>query len=348
MTVFMTLTGIPSNKQGEVGKAKKAGKIRYKDISYVPMKGQVAVLKPIIDKISITYVGHPDLKAVLVQNLLQEIEAGNHWESAPFKKGPVLYQASARLVIPSSGHSVVVQAGPKKKTTTHTLRLEFNPTALGGPGIAFLKSKLEALVLDGLSFTDIIVNGRVTRADIAVDIVGVHLADLLIAVNGGGKQHWYLSAEGKPETGYLGIKPSNKNAKWTAYNKRQELKDNGKKQFKDSHVLQAYGGLSHTRIEYRATPMKSFPELGSLENPLLDISLAYPERPKRIEPYVWTFFVDSCARRGQSAALEMLPEGPIRKKFEKAVGSLHTTFWRPDEIWKAWDKALVESGLLHP
>jgi hypothetical protein len=55
------------------------------------MKGQVAVLKPIIDKISITYIiGDPDLKAVVVQNLLHEIEEGvGHWQSGAFKVGSV-------------------------------------------------------------------------------------------------------------------------------------------------------------------------------------------------------------------------------------------------------------------
>jgi len=37
MPVFTTLTGVPSNKQEEVGKGKKkVGKIRYDDISYIP------------------------------------------------------------------------------------------------------------------------------------------------------------------------------------------------------------------------------------------------------------------------------------------------------------------------
>jgi hypothetical protein len=77
---------------------------------------------------------------------LQEIEAGGDWQSGAFKIGSVAYQASAKFMIPSSSHSVLVQAGPKKKTTTHNLRVEFNPAALGAPGIAYLKEQLESLV----------------------------------------------------------------------------------------------------------------------------------------------------------------------------------------------------------
>jgi hypothetical protein len=86
---------------------------------------------------------------------------------------------------------------------------------------------------------------KVTRVDIAVDIVGLHLAALLLSNKTGGKQHWYLSPEGKPETGYLGIKPKDKNAKWKIYNKRQDIKDKSK-----FPIEQAFGGLSRTRLEY--------------------------------------------------------------------------------------------------
>jgi hypothetical protein len=339
MPVFMTLTGVSSNKQ-EGGK-KKVGKIPINKISYIPIKGQVAVLKPIIDKISITYIiSDPDLKAVLVQNLKQETEAGGHWQSAAWKKGTVVYEASAELAIPSSGHTVHVHVGPKKKTTT--LRLEFNPTELGAPGIAFLKTQLEKLVLDGLSFSDIIAKGKVTRVDIAVDIVGIHLADVLLLVKGGGKQHWYLSGDGKPETGYLGMSKKAKNAKLKAYNKRQEVKDHSK-----VPVEQAHGGLSHTRVEYIfKTPNKSFLELNTLKNPFDKISLAYPKAPKGVKAYAWVFFMDSCVRRGQTAALAMIPEGKLRKSYQKAIDDSQASFWRPGKIWEAWPAALVNSGVV--
>ena len=343
MPVFMTLTGVPSNKPEEGGKGKqKVGKIPFNKISYIPIKGQVAVLKPILDKISITYIiGDPDLKAVVVQNLLHEIVEGvGHWQSGAFKVGSVAYQASAKLMIPSSGDSVLVQAGPKKKTTTHALRLEFNPAALGSSGIAFLKSQLESLVPDGLSFADIIANGKVTRVDIAVDIVGLHLAALLLSNKTGGKQHWYLSPEGKPETGYLGIQPKDKNAKWKIYNKRQDIKDKSK-----FPVEQAFGGLSRTRLEYTYVTSKPFAKLAALENRFYEISLAYPKPPKGVKPYAWTFFIDSCVRRGQPAALALLPDGKLRKSYQKALDTAHVSFWRPDKIWEAWPDALSGSGL---
>ena len=112
MPIYATLTGVSSNKpEGKL----KIGKIPLQKISYLPVKGQVAVLKPIIDKISITYIGDPNLTPVLVQNLKQETEAGVCWQMAPWKNGPVLYQATADLVTPAGGSVARLQVGPKKK-----------------------------------------------------------------------------------------------------------------------------------------------------------------------------------------------------------------------------------------
>lgn len=272
---------------------------------------------------------------------MQETESGGHWKSAPWSKGPVAYKATADLVVPTSGHTVRLEVGPKTKTPTHTLRLEFNPTALGAPGIAFLKKHLEELVPDGLSFAHIIANGKITRLDVAVDLVGISLTDLLVSAKSGGKQHWYLSATGKPETGYLGIGKSDKNAKWKTYNKRQQVKDTVK-----TLAEPAYGGLSHTRVEYTYTPMKSFLHLGKLENRFTEFSVAYPMAPKGVKSHQWAFFIDSCSRRGEKAASALLPEGTLRSRYEKALVSAHASFWRPEKIWEAWPEALVNCGLL--
>jgi hypothetical protein len=67
------------------------------------------------------------------------------------------------------------------------------------------------------------------------------------------------------------MKKSDKNAKWTTYNKRQQVKDSP-----EPPAEQAYGGLSHTRIEYRAKPNKPFSELCTVKSPLTEISVAYP------------------------------------------------------------------------
>jgi hypothetical protein len=52
MPIYYVINGVSSNKQE--GEEKKKGKIESSEISYCPIKGRVAVLKPFIDKITIT------------------------------------------------------------------------------------------------------------------------------------------------------------------------------------------------------------------------------------------------------------------------------------------------------
>ena len=278
MPLWLLLKGLSSNKQDieskidiEIGKKDKKGKILSKDIAYCPITGQVAVLKPVIDKVSIVYKmggSDPDLMPGLVEGLLLDAEDKTDFKSAGhIQTGAVTYKASVKLVVPPNGEEVLLQAGPKKAGLAHDLRLEFNPSRLGSAGMAFLKEKLEDVLLGAVSFSHILATGRVTRLDIAVDLVGIRIDALDIQYKGEGKAHWYFSGSGQPETGYLGIKQSDKNAPWTAYNKRKQLKE------ASGGLAQLYGGLSHTRIEFHAKPNKPLAEMKLLANPFTKISM---------------------------------------------------------------------------
>ena len=351
MPVYLVIEGVSSNKQE--GEEKKKGKIELSEISYCPIEGRVAVLKPFIDKITITHkIADKELTAALVESLLQEAdkEQGHFKKAAQFKSGAVSYRASVNLIVPPGDAQVLIQAGPKKKGITHALRLEFNPSRLGKPGIAFLKTQIESLVSgplvsDDLSFDDIIAKGTVTRVDIAVDVVGIRVDKLDVRFLGDGKSHWYYSNKGQPETGYYGIKQNKKKqnspAPWITYNKRQEIKDKGPEGGK-----QLYGGLSHTRIEFHAIQKKPFAKLGTLANPFDTISLAYPQAPKGIKPYAWAFFLDACHRRGREEALQTISEVATRNKYAAALEEAHKAFWKPEQIWKHWPAAIQQSGLL--
>jgi hypothetical protein len=345
MPVFFVLKGFSSNKHGDEEKIQeKKGTVGVTQICYIPIQNQVAVLNPFIDKISITYkISDNDGKRAIIEALMGAVEEKGPFTAAPtFKSGKTTYKASVHLIVPPHGHKVLIQVGPKKqKGLTHNFRMEFNPRALGVEGIAFLKSQLEDLVIGALSYGHILFHGTVTGIDIAVDLVGVRIDDLDIRIGPPGKSHWYFSSTGQAETGYLGMKKSG-NAPWKAYNKRKHLKEVGGGDPQE----QLYGGLSHTRIEYHAKPMKPFVQLGKIGNPFASISLAYPRTPKGVKPHLWQFFLDACQRRGEKAALALMPEGPLRKRYAKTLQAAHEEFWKPKLIWNAWDKALVQSGLV--
>jgi hypothetical protein len=110
------------------------------------------VLKPILDKISITYcINDQDLLGAVYEGLKYDVAEGKFENASQFKKGSVKYKASVNLIV--SGEPVLIQAGPTKKGLSHNFRLEFNPYKLGVPGIAILKTELESLIAKGLITT---------------------------------------------------------------------------------------------------------------------------------------------------------------------------------------------------
>jgi hypothetical protein len=351
MPVVVNLKGLPSNKQkigdqGEKGEGGKVGKVIVSDICYSPVPGRVAVLKPFIDKITIlSKIGDPIAKKALIQGFNGDAEDGGKYSSAStFKTGNVSYESSVLLAVPASGHRVLIQVGPKKKDTAHDLRLEFNPAALGEAGMAYLKYELENQVVGALDFKHIMETGSVSRVDIAVDVVGIRIDALDIRYLGKGKSHWYFSASGEPETGYYGISPTpkgKKNAPFVTYNKRKQLKETG-----SSGDDELYNGLSHTRIEYHATPFKKFGQLKTIPNPFKEISLAYPRQPKGVSLHAWQFFMDACHRRGHQTAIARLPTENMKKRYNNALEAAHQRFWKPDLIWTQWLAVIEGSGLL--
>ena len=120
----LTAIWIASNKQeyvdgiGVEGKGIKKTQIPFKDISYIPIPGRVAVLKPLIDKVSLTYKtpsGDPALKPAVIEGLL--LDAGDKENTqfktaGQFQSGAVKYAASVKLIVPPNSEEVLVQAGP--------------------------------------------------------------------------------------------------------------------------------------------------------------------------------------------------------------------------------------------
>jgi hypothetical protein len=42
----------------------------------------------------------------------------------------------------------------------------------------------------------------------------------------------------------------------------------------------------------------------------------------------------------------MLPDGKLRKSYQKSLDAAHASFWRPGKIWEAWPEALLNSGVV--
>jgi hypothetical protein len=329
----------------------KTGIVDLAEVAYLLKEANAAILKPKIDKISVTY----DLRhlAHLTHEEKNQIHASieqNLWDFvkdedtpySPAKKGkaPFRYRTNVVWTNPSGDGSVLIQAKPTKvKPPQRFFRLEFNPSILQHSGLDEFSTHWHALCHGDSDLKDIAEAGIVTRLDIAVDILGVTISDMIIRAEQPAKTHLYFSELGVVETLYV-VHKAKKPSPVSAYNKRKQLEA--------SKADEKYGGVPYTRIEIRYALQRPITKLGKLKNRFADLSVATPRvhRPENVPNHLWGWFLDSVRHRGVDAACSIAPDpemgGSLRQGLEKA----HAAFWNPKQIWQHWPESLTKSGLL--
>lgn len=331
MPLFLKIPGaLSSNKQG---------KVEWSRICYRVIDGKVAILKPLIDRLSITYlIKDPDLLGAVIDSLLSPDE-DLPIKSYKFASGKQLYKASVQLTA-QSGERAYLQVGPKSpKIVGHSLRLEFNPAKLGPSGIEFLASVIENLVPNGLTFAKILAHGRITRVDLAIDVVGIKPDQLYVSSSAGGTSHFYVN-ESEMQSVYVGMKKTvkNKNCPVVLYNKRKQSKEAGGNA--------PYGGASCSRIERRLKPGKGILDLiFSKGNPFSEISACFPiKAPAGIKSFDWKFFICACICWGEERALDQVTCEKRKYKYEAALQKARGDFWNPEKLWNSWGAVFADCG----
>jgi len=183
--------------------------------------------------------------------------------------------------------------------------------------------------------------GKVTRLDIAVDLINIDLEDLLVSTPKPSVSMGYFGLTGKAETKYLNV--NKKGSNLYVYDRRARL---AKLQQEGVGDGPEYGDTKHTRVEVRTHADKPITALPGLQNrlkriDLIDIEAAEPPE----EQYHWQLFQDSCRYRGVAGALALLPDG-VRDQYEAAIKAVSGQLWRPDKLWGHWPEVVEESGLL--
>ncbi|WP_112663426.1 hypothetical protein [Microvirga flavescens] len=312
-------------------------------------KEKVAVLRPKIDKVSITYSmwdlteSHAEMMK-LQQHVEQALwDAADQdvsaFKPAPLGKSPSRYKTNIIWHGTPSEGGILIQAHPKSKKVKHFFRFEFNPSTLSKASIAGFFEEWAELSIQAGSLEDILKNGTITRLDIAVDVVGVSIFNLLFRGGEAHKSFAYFAESGPVQSVYLNYKPKKKPSDTKGYNKRKELEETGK--------LPAYGGIPYSRIEVTRKTALPIPKLGTLPNKLMGISVASPNsyRPEGMESQTWTWFLDSVRHRGEKAALATVIDASLRSEIETCLNEAHADLWRPQDIWKFWPEALKAAQL---
>lgn len=326
----------PSNKTQKIGLQLSAIAYQYK----VDGLYNVYVLGPFIDKISITApVAGKETREKIQHSLVTM--AGDpdepQFEFASVAK--TNYAHAINCTPPGANDKILIQVEPKKKTMTSFLRFEFNPSKIGAKALAKFKELFFELSYTEFSWADVFKLGRVTRLDVAIDMINAPTSDLLIISHVPGKSHVYFGLGGNVETSYVGLKKPVKASDQKVYNKLQEEID--------KKIEPGYGGVFNTRVEITLNVAnQKLSNLEGIKNLLKRVTVIHPgEPPEDEDPLLWTLYLDSCRLRGIDNATALIPKA-IGKNFQAQLEKAGKQTWQPEKIWSRWAKALEETGLL--
>jgi hypothetical protein len=234
-----------------------------------------------------------------------------------------------RAVIPfphfdgeTDGHPICFEAGPLQPGHP-SYRLDYNPSKLSPKGNDEVKVYVESLV--DPTVLEFFHNGYVTRVDVAVDLHGNTLEDVIVRSVKKRKHGVYSDAHGVPETVYLG---GHHSKRAVAYTKT------------DNET-----GEMFLRFECRLKPKCLGVQVATLPNPLSgtklipvaalhELNLGFPTQ----------LLADSIRVRGINRALK-----PLDKKSHaavvKAIKESQSLLPDGDALWSLWPQALIAVGL---
>lgn len=331
---------MPINFNVVTSSNKKVG-IPQSRIAYgVKSKKGVFVLNPIIDTISITAkIDDPKI----AQHVAYLVNKGNQEGGLPLfslkglgkykKKELGKYKESAILKIDKETGALVQVGLPDNPCA---IRIEFNPDHFSQKAIDKMGGYLKEMSKDAFGLGWFIKFGTITRVDIAVDILGIKFNDLVVQLRDDRKVELFVDKESGLQTVTSLLDKGFKNM---AYNKRVEIKENGKhSEFED---------YPRCRIEWRiGRTKKKLVSLGDIKCPWNSASVFFPPPlpPAGVADHVWRLFWDVWRFRGREYALSQLPS-PLMEKFKDVADDPNYQIWRAKELWSKLPNSLKVSVL---
>jgi hypothetical protein len=303
---------------------------------------QVAVLKPKLDRLSVTFPVDDEDARKAIRHHLAQLAASDAQPVTVWKKasdwGSQKYDRSYRLEVTPKA-SVLVQCASAKSSVS-LLRFEFNPDQISPGGVHAFRQAVPLLTAGHYDYQALACCGRVSRIDIAVDLVNIDIEDMLIATAKPSATSGYFGVTGKAETKYLNQKKGG--SKLYVYDRRARLE---KLHAEGKGEPSEFGEAKYTRVEIRTEANIPIVDIPNMSNRLLklnifDIDAAAP--PEQL--HHWRLFQDSCRYRGLAGALALLP-GEAKGAYKNAI-MMSEPLWRPNELWSHWPAVVNDSGLL--
>jgi hypothetical protein len=314
--------------------------VPFKDTSYWlkrPDNGAVFVLKPKLDRLSFVVDLEPQDTPEEAKGYLIAMMEGDEAPLATTNKTKShQYEINAFVKNFSLPNTCLIQASPRSDNAAKRFfRFELSGEMLSAKSIASFADFVSNYLFSGHGFAHVRKTAKITRFDVAVDIVNLSLDEVLLVSHLEGKSIKYVGADSKLETVYVGKKTKSSPA--YVYDK--------KKQLQKDDLSASFGNASHIRVERRVMTNSSFNGLTAAKNPLhslslLDVAAIPPPGP----PHIWNWFCDSCKERGIEGALVLAPKNE-QKVYQSALASAEHKLWRPKQLWESWPEHIKAMGL---
>jgi hypothetical protein len=223
------------------------------------------------------------------------------------------------------------------------LRISMNPRKLTPAGFKQL-IKIFADPIGPFSIGPLVKSARVSRMDVAVDIVGLQTSEVLAFHPKQGKRSLYIGKDGVLETIYihrtvLPSKPSG-NAMVRIYDRVRERIDNGKSP--------PFGPVTVTRVEVTKAPKKphnSLAKLLSINDPFKDLRVGYVGDQTLISA-MWATYLALIRTMPHSAVEEIMDlTKESAATFAKATKVPNPSLVSKSTNWAGWKQGLKVTGL---
>jgi hypothetical protein len=279
-----------------------------------------------IDGFSLTYaLSDPESVRTICDRLI-DLNEDDQFNGSTIRRGDrYQYRFSIPLPIndPVPTGSLVIEAGARFPGIAD-LRIDFKPVKTGPNGILDVIALLDLITPAGGEH--IITNGTFTRYDIAIDIWGQSVDEVLVFSKRSQKHGVYTNRKGIPETVYMGTVRSDRTVAYSKIHKST--------------------GKSSLRIERRMRRRCKGHDLPHMLDPFRVVQLVHTRLlMPALDGLVPQMFFDSVRLRGLNRVLPAL--SLVQRRTIKAVLNDPAKSLLPStaQIWTGWCHLLENSGL---
>lgn len=237
---------------------------------------------------------------------------------------------------------------------SHWLRIELNPRKLGPAGICDLLDTIHAATGKRFRVGTFLNGCHVTRVDVAVDVVGLSVREMIVTGKNTGKRVHYHGVDGGLESLYLHrkvqtntsneVKPSSRKLGVLiarVYDRRREMIASG--------LEPDFGQSDVTRVEIVKTKFgnkkRPLTDLAGLKNPFADLFVGQATTASPGNLWSWLEYVELRRSVPHLQAAEMLGLSANEAKVWELAHLNHPRdVLESAEIWSHWNDGLSFTG----